>query len=886
MTRRVLWGLLALFAALFTVAQAGAEPGPSWVDPGWRRTVARYAVTFDERGLSTTVVDFEILALSQRGAEAAAQQSLSYDSYFGELTLSGLATIKADGRVIPVDDRAVRDQPTTTDTSSPYFDEERNRIIVYSDVAAGDKITGRAVYTDKLPRFPGQFAQFWVQPQDQPPEVLELTLDGPASMPLQTAGQGVEHHEEHSGERIIHRVRFRQETARPRSNEIDAFDSGRRFEASTFSNYAALAAVLSARNAPMARSTATLRAFAAEIAGDAATTADKVERLYNWVAQNIRYVGIGLEDGGLTSQPAESVLAARYGDCKAHATLLKALLAAQGIKADLVVVNSAPRYRITQVATQNFDHVIIYVPELDQYLDPTASLATFGALPSSLGGKPALDIDKGELVTLPVTPAERFTLTSDTEVTLAPDGRREGRTVLSGRGLGATVSRGLARRLERMDRQRIAAEMLARDQIDGTGDYLAPDLRRLSDDYAIAVTFHLKPIEINAFLRTSFIVLSDPRPSPLELATAGGRGETFRCQSLQYLHTAALHLPDGVSLASNEAPVAYTAAFNGETAYGPVNGQIEVEGKVVLDGRTVRSVTRLLLRFDQPVCPENFLDNIRKGWTKFDHFRRAAVSVTTKPVGYVLETSPGLDFGVEAFNRKDYQLALTQFWPLAKAGHPRAQAYIGFVHEYAYGVGRDYREAARWYRMAAEQGDTYSQSKLADLYAKGLGVEHDDKIAAEWYRRAAQLGDRQAQLYLATLYRDGRGVARDFKQAEKWFALAAEQGSGWAQMSIGVLYTQGGDGLPLDYGKAVDWFRKAAEKDDAVAKYNLGWAYEAGLGVPRDRDQAIEWYRKAVDQGDKLAKDRLDRLTKDSSTSSTAGRIIGGILGLLSNRAE
>ena len=52
----------------------------------------------------------------------------------------------------------------------------------------------------------------------------------------------------------------------------------------------------------------------------------KVERIHNWVARNIGYVGIGFEDGGWTSQPAAAVLASRYGDCKAHATILKALL--------------------------------------------------------------------------------------------------------------------------------------------------------------------------------------------------------------------------------------------------------------------------------------------------------------------------------------------------------------------------------------------------------------------------------------------------------------------------------------------------------------------------------------------------------------------------------
>jgi len=570
MIARAVWPLLVLL-----MCAAGASPGvaaerdtpPTWVDPGWRRTVVRYAVTFDERGLSTTVFDFEILALDPKGAEAIAQKVLSYNSYYGELTVSDLATVKADGKIIGVDPRAVRDQPASADTSSPYFGEERNRLIAYSDVGPGDKVKGRAIYRDKRPRLDGEFEQYWTQPTDQPPEVIELTLDGPASKPLRTAGRDVEHSEERSGNRIIHHVRLRQDTPARRQNELDEFDTARRFEASTFADYAALAAALNVRNAPMATPNEAVRAVAAGIAGDVTTTAEKVERLHNWVAQNIRYAGIGLEDGGLTSQPAAAVLASRYGDCKAHMTLLKALLAAQDIDANLVLVNARPRYMLTELATRNFDHAILYVPALDQYLDPSASHVAFGTLPSALAGKPVLNIDTGRLDTIPMTPSERFSLASETDTTLSPDGTRQGRTVFSGRGLGAALSRDAARRLEQVDRRHFADETIAKDNLSGTGDYIVPDPRKLSDSYALTATFRLGPVKLDALPVT---VLSDPRLPLLQLITGDIRDEPFLCRPLQYRETAALHLPDGLNLSYRQAPVDYTANFEGETAYGTV----------------------------------------------------------------------------------------------------------------------------------------------------------------------------------------------------------------------------------------------------------------------------------------------------------------------------
>jgi uncharacterized protein DUF3857 len=107
--------LLLLISATFVSAgifdAANTGHASAWVDPGWRRTVARYVVTFDEQGLSTTVFDFEILALNEKGAEEIAQQATAYNSYFDELSASDLATVTADGSVITVDERAIRDQP-------------------------------------------------------------------------------------------------------------------------------------------------------------------------------------------------------------------------------------------------------------------------------------------------------------------------------------------------------------------------------------------------------------------------------------------------------------------------------------------------------------------------------------------------------------------------------------------------------------------------------------------------------------------------------------------------------------------------------------------------------------------------------------------------------
>jgi TPR repeat protein len=868
MLTRILWPLLLLFASAAVGAGAADTKhalDPAWVDPGWRKTLTRYAITFDEQGMSTTVIDFEILAVDHKGVDAISQRVFAYNSYFDDLIATDLATVKADGRVIPADERAVHDEPASADISSPYFDEQRKRIIAYSDVAPGDKIRGRLVARNKRPMFPGEFAGFWTQSLDRPPEVLELTLDGPASKPLRTVARNVEHSEERVGDRIIHHVRFRQETPQPRLTDIGAFDSARRFEFSTFADYAAFATMLDSRNAPMAVPDDTLRKLATEIVGDASTTIRKVERLHNWVTRNIRYVGIGLEDGGWTSQPAAAVLAARYGDCKAHATLLKALLATQGIEANLVAVDGGANYTLTELATPIFDHAIVYVPELDQYLDPTASTIAFGALPAALSGKPVLNVDKGRLGRIPVMLPERNVLASDTDYALTPDGERQGRTVLSGVGLGATMRRSYAQGLEREDRQRLAAKMIENANLRGTGEFIFADPRALSDEYPVTATFQLASIELGKPFSIRMFALPDPRSSLLALSTRNILDQPFRCTSLEYRQTASLSLPDGINVSEKLVPVAYHASFSGKTVYGDANGHIEVTGEVALHGQKIDSQAHVKLQFDAPVCPAEFVEEIKKGLAKFDEFQRGSIGLTPKPVPYVTDTSPDYNDGVRAFTSKNYELAITWLKPLAEKGHVKAQYYLGWMYERGLGVAIDLREAARWYRLAAEQAEPFTQTRLGYFYERGLGVARDDRLAAQWYAKSAEAGEEQGQSHLGAMYRDGRGVARDFKEAEKWFSMAADQGSAWALMNLGLLYTHGGDGLPLDYGKAMDFFRKAAAMDNADAQYDLGWAYENGLGVPKDRQQAIEWYSKAAGKSHTLALRGLDRLSEHVS---------------------
>lgn len=132
--------------------------------------------------------------------------------------------------------------------------------------------------------------------------------------------------------------------------------------------------------------------------------------------------------------------------------------------------------------------------------------------------------------------------------------------------------------------------------------------------------------------------------------------------------------------------------------------------------------------------------------------------------------------GLAAYNRGDYQTAMTQWLPLAEGGHAVAMANVGIMFARGSGVGRDEAAAARFCRGAAERGDPTAQCNLGQMYAKGLGVTQDYREALKWYYRAAEQDDRDAQFNLGLMLARGDAGEVDLREAHMWLELAADSG--------------------------------------------------------------------------------------------------------------
>jgi hypothetical protein len=177
---------------------------------------------------------------------------------------------------------------------------------------------------------------------------------------------------------------------------------------------------------------AQVRELAAKLTRGKASRDDKLRALFDFVADDIRYVNYVSGEWWLPNRP-QQLLARREGDCDDKALLLITLLKATGIEAQEVMVqtrltNQPAIVRAPGAAIPLFDHGIAFLPGPGggTYLDATSPQSRLGPLPSMDARAVALRMDgPAEIVQLPASTPEDHGIESTWKLQLAPDGDAE-----------------------------------------------------------------------------------------------------------------------------------------------------------------------------------------------------------------------------------------------------------------------------------------------------------------------------------------------------------------------------------------------------------------------------------------------------------------------------
>ena len=170
-------------------------------------------------------------------------------------------------------------------------------------------------------------------------------------------------------------------------------------------------------------------------------TSQIVRKLYEYMQNRTRYVGIQLGIGGFQPFPAETTDRLGYGDCKALSNYMKALLKAVGIPSIYTVAGASSNQGITMTdfpTNAQSNHIILCVPLIRDsiWLECTSQTAPFGYMSPFTAGRKALNITskEGHVVNTPLLTANQNSQICNADVQVNPDGSIQAtvKTIYSG----------------------------------------------------------------------------------------------------------------------------------------------------------------------------------------------------------------------------------------------------------------------------------------------------------------------------------------------------------------------------------------------------------------------------------------------------------------------
>lgn len=192
----------------------------------------------------------------------------------------------------------------------------------------------------------------------------------------------------------------------------------------------------------------------------------------------------------------------------------------------------------------------------------------------------------------------------------------------------------------------------------------------------------------------------------------------------------------------------------------------------------------------------------------------------------------------------------------ALAGDPDAETILGRLYQWGCGVKQDSTQARSLFQKAADQGSGWAEDNLGIMYLFGIGGPKDYSMSRTLLEKANAKGVWESQNILGVIYFNGWGVPKDYAQAHAWFQKSAEKGVPEGQVDLANDYFHGW-GVKQDYAQARYWYKKAADQGVSDAEKQLADMYSSGLGGPRDESQALAWYQKAAGHGNAIAQTNL-----------------------------
>ena len=177
-------------------------------------TLKRLSIEYhvSEAGVATSVWHQEMVAHNDAAAREIAQHPIRYSDGLHTVEILEAKTVKASGKEIPVDLKAILPQLVPGRPNVPMFNDHRQMVVIFPDVAAGDTLFLRYRRIGKVPFFPGEFMTSSVYGPSMTINEAVVSVDAPKAMQLISQEEGVQVDKRISGDRAIFTWRYSRPT--------------------------------------------------------------------------------------------------------------------------------------------------------------------------------------------------------------------------------------------------------------------------------------------------------------------------------------------------------------------------------------------------------------------------------------------------------------------------------------------------------------------------------------------------------------------------------------------------------------------------------------------------------------------------------------------------
>ena len=319
-----------------------------------------------------------VKVLTEAGKNSYGEGGVDYTRQYDAVRIEFARVIKPDGAVIEVPAEMIKDVSHPALAQMNIFDANvRVQMITFQNLELGDAIEYAIVDSCFRAPFDGEYDLIDLFQGSDPILHKRLEINGPDSKPLRyllKAGKA-----DYSTSKKKGRTSYVWETRDvPRivsePSMPDYLSFAPRLLVSTLDSWKQISSWWFEMTQQYRNQNDSLRAAVAEVTKGLATDEEKITAVYHFVAQKIRYMGLGTgKKAGFEPKPATETLATRYGVCRDVAILMCSMLDDLGIKS-YPVLTRATELVDSEIPTISFNHAIVALPDGKggyRYCDPT-----------------------------------------------------------------------------------------------------------------------------------------------------------------------------------------------------------------------------------------------------------------------------------------------------------------------------------------------------------------------------------------------------------------------------------------------------------------------------------------------------------------------------------